>query len=211
MRQWALFAGLVVALSATPALAAPSAYDQAFVSAFADACIPGRLSYEATQQAAMAAGWVATDFGADPQLAIIETLSADVAKKLEPLKGKMVYTAYAKAIEGAPHYLVLSFADLGPAAVNEAVVGCFLYNFKAAASVDPEAVTALLGAPFADSQVDMHIASYSWAPPEKLPGTRETYLTFVPEVSQYEAQTGFSGQVLQFNTTVTSPTELPGG
>ena len=103
----------MILLGAQPVLAAPSAYDQAFVSAFADACIPGRLSYEATQQTAMAAGWVATDFGADPQLAIIETLSADVAKKLEPLKGKMVFAVYAKVIEGVPHYLVTSFADLG--------------------------------------------------------------------------------------------------
>ena len=207
MRRAARVMATMILLGARPELAAPSAYDQAFVSAFADACIPGRLSYEATQQAAMAAGWMATDFGADPQLAIIETLSADVAEKLEPLKGKMVFAVYAKVIEGAPHYLVTSFADLGPAAANEAVVGCFLYNFAAMASVDPEAVTALLGAPFAESQVDADIASYSWTPPTTLPGTRETYLTFVPASSQYKQQTGFSGQVLQFNTTVTPAQE----
>lgn len=195
-------AALGVVLCAAPALAAPSAYDTAFVAAFADACIPGRLSYEATEAAVAKAGWVATQSSADPQLGIVEKLTDDVAKKLEPLKGRMVYAAYAKTIEGLPHFLVISFADLGPAAANESVVGCFLYNFNAVASVDPEAVTALMGAPVADSQVDEHIASYSWAASPTLPGTRETYLTFVPEVSQYKEQTGFSGQVLQFNTTV---------
>lgn len=197
-----VMAAFGVALAAAPVMAAPSAYDTAFVGAFADACIPGRLSYEATEAAVAKAGWVATDSSADPQLGIVEQLTADVAKKLEPLKGRMVYAAYAKSIEGAQHFLVISFADLGPAAANESVVGCFLYNFSAVASVDPDAVTALMGAPVADSQVDADIASYSWAPSPTLPGTRETYLTFVPEVSQYKEQTGFSGQVLQFNTTV---------
>ena len=47
---------------------------------------------------------------ADPQLGIVEKLTDDVAKKLEPLKGRMVYAAYAKTIAGLPHFLVISFA-----------------------------------------------------------------------------------------------------
>ena len=55
LQRAAQLVGALTALGAgfgaAPALAAPSAYDTAFVAAFAEACIPGRLSYEATEAA----------------------------------------------------------------------------------------------------------------------------------------------------------------
>lgn len=200
-RGSALLAGLVAALGAAPALAAPAAHDIAFVSEFADACVPERGSFAGTEQTALGAGWTVVGAEADPELAVVMQLSDDAAKAMQPQGGELAYATYAKPIDGVPHYLVVSRAALKDAdGKRQSLVGCYLYNFAAAAAVDPEAVDALIGAPATQSQVDMHISSYQWNAPAKLPGTLDVYLTFVPEVSQYKEQTGFSGLVLQFNT-----------
>ena len=72
---------LVAALGAAPALAAPTAYDLAFVSEFAEACVPQRLSYPGTQDNALAKGWTTVERSAHPELdammAISEAAAAD--------------------------------------------------------------------------------------------------------------------------------------
>jgi hypothetical protein len=202
--------GLVAACAVTPALAVPTAYDIAFVSEFADACVPQRLSYEGTQQQALAEGWVSVERTANAELDTMMAISEAAAKDPELIDASYDYRIYSKPIEGQTHFLVVSRAG---AAIEQGedpwiLIGCYLYNFDAAAPIDPEPVTALIGQPIANSQVDMHIASWLWGPPCPMPRTGDTYMTFIPEVSQYKEQVGFTGLVLKFSTSEPDPGEV---
>ena len=206
----AAHAGLLAALVVTPALAAPAAYDIAFVSEFADACVPQRLSFEGTKQTALAGGWQAVERTAHPELDVMMGKSEAGAKDPELFDVSFAYQVFSKSIEGATHFLVVSRSS---AAIEEGGdpfthIGCYLYNFDAAAPIDPEPVSALTGNPIANSQVDMHINSWVWGPPCPMPRTGDTYLTFIPEVSQYKEQTGFTGLVLKFSTSEPDPGEV---
>ena len=192
--------GLALALGAAPAHAGPTAYDQAFVDAFAGACVPQRLSYEGTKETALGAGWAEVERGANTELDTMMGISEAAATDPE-LKPVFDYALYAKPIEGVTHYLVVSRAEFdGPDADRWAYIGCYLYNFDAEAAIAPEPVTALIGNPIGQTESDMHLTGYVWGPPPAMPRTLDTYLTFVPELSQYKDQTGFSGMVLKFDT-----------
>jgi hypothetical protein len=206
----ALLAGAAI-FAASPAFAAPSAYDVELVSEFADACVAARTSFAANKTAAEAAGWAATTPDANAEFAAVIGFSDAAAADIRANNGKFDFATYAKPIDGITHYLILSDALIGYGAGRQNIVGCYMYNFDAAAAADPEAVTALLGAAPTQSQIDMHVSSWQWNKPEELAGVLDVYLTFVPEISQYKDQYGFSGLVLQLNTMIPSPTELPGG
>ncbi len=201
---------LVAALGAAPALAAPSAYDLAFVDAFAEACVPQRLSYPGTQETALAAGWTAVERNAHPELDAMMAISEAAAKDPELFDVSYEYRIFSKPIEGTPHYLLVSRSS---AAIEEGGdpwvnIGCYLYNFEALEPIDPEPVSALTGQPIANSQIDMHLAGWIWGPPCPMPRTGDTYLTFIPEVSQYKDKTGFTGLVLKFDTSEPKPDEV---
>ncbi len=211
MRAGAVAATAAVALllSGSAALAVP-AYDIAFVSEFADACVPGRLGYQSTLDAAAAAGWVAVEPGVNAEFAALMARSETEATSDPELPTEFVYTAFAKTIEAMQHHLVVSRSAITVTEGEDpwVFIGCYLYNFDAAAAIDPEPVSALIGNPIAHSQVDMHITSYVWGPPCPMPRTGDTYMTFIPEVSQYKEQTGFSGLVLKFSTSEPDPGEV---
>ena len=201
---------LVAALGAAPAHAAPSAYDLAYVDAFAEACVPQRLSYPGTQQTALAAGWTEVERTAHPELDAMMAISEAAAADPELFDASFEYRIFAKPIEGVTHYLLVSRAS---AAIEEGGnpwinIGCYLYNFEAVEPIDPEPVTALIGKPIANAQADMHINGWIWGPPCPMPRTGDTYLTFIPEVSQYKDQTGFTGLVLKFDTSEPKPDEV---
>lgn len=201
---------LVAALGAAPALAAPTAYDLAFVSEFAEACVPQRLSYPGTQDNALAKGWTAVERSAHPELDAMMAISEAAAADPELIDATYQYRIFSKPIEGQPHYLLVSRAG---AAIEEGgdpwiTIGCYLYNFEALAPIDPEPVSALTGQPIANSQINMHINGWIWGPPCPMPRTLDTYLTFIPEVSQYKDQTGFTGLVLKFSTSEPKPGEV---
>ena len=198
-------------LAATTAIAAPSAYDVEFVSQFADACVAQRTSLEASKATAEAAGWSGVASDADPEFAAVIGFSNAAAADIRANHGTFDFATYAKSVDGVAHYLILSDALIGYGAERQNIVGCYMYNFDAAAAIDPAALDALLGAAPTESQIDTHVSSWQWNKPEKLPGTLDLFLTFVPEASQYRDQYGFSGLVLQLNTMIPSPTELPGG
>lgn len=200
----------IVVLLATPVMAAPSAYDTEFVSQFADACVTARTGFEANKAAVEAAGWVAVGEGANPELGAIIGYSNAAAADIRANNGTFDFVAYSKAIAGAEHYLILSDALVGYGPQRQNLLGCYMYNFDAAAATDPAAVTALVGAEPTQSQIDMHVSSWQWNAPAKLAGVLDVYLTFVPEVSQYKDQYGFAGLVLQLNTGIASPTAIPG-
>lgn len=207
-RGAALFA-VVAALGAAPALAAPEPYDTAFVSAFAEACVPGRLSYEGTRGAAEAAGWAKVERGAHPELDALLAMSEAAAADPE-IKSSFEYTAYAKPILGKPHFLVVGLMssvidDPADPWVN---VGCYLYNFDATSPIGPEPVTALTGNPIANMREEEGAESYSWGPPCPMPRTGDTYLSFVPEGSAVAAQLPFTGLALNFSTSVPDEGEV---
>lgn len=201
---------LVAALGAAPALAAPSAYDLAFVSEFAEACVPQRLSYPGTQETALARGWTEVERTAHPELDAMMAISEAAAEDPELFDASFEYRIFAKPIEGETHYLLVSRASAAIEAGGDPWIniGCYLYNFEALAPIDPEPVSALTGQPIANSQIDMHINGWIWGPPCPMPRTGDTYLTFIPEVSQYKDQTGFTGLVLKFDTSEPKPDEV---
>jgi hypothetical protein len=199
---------LCAGAAGTPALAQTPTYDQAFVDAFAAACVPGRLSYEGTAKTALAAGWTEVGRDANPELDTMMGISEEAAADPET-KGTFAYRLFSKPIKDVPHYLVVSRATFEMVGEDKpwAFIGCYLYNFDAAAIIDPAPVTALIGNPVAHSNMDMHISGYVWGPPPAMPRTGDTYLTFIPEVSQYKDQAGFSGLVLKFSTS--EPDDTP--
>jgi len=200
----------LVALVATPAIAAPSVYDVELIGQFAAACTTPRTSFADNKSAVEAAGWTVAPPEADPELGAIIGFSNQAAADIKSNNGSFDFAVYAKPIAGAEHYLILSDALIGYGPQRETILGCYLYNFDAVAPPDPEAVEALLGVPPTQSQIDMHVSSWQWNRPASLPNVMDVYLTFVPEVSQYKQQYGFSGLVLQLNTAIPNPTAIPG-
>jgi len=206
----AALAGLMVASAAMPAVAAPSQYDLDFVSAFAEACVPQRLSYQGTLDTALANGWSKVERTAHSELDAMMTVSERVASDPE-LKASFVYELFAKPIGGGGHHLVVSrmSADTGtadePSIWN--MVGCYLYNLDATGPIDPEPVTALIGKPIANSINEDDIVGYLWGPPCPMPRTADTYLTYVGAGSSQAAVSGFTGLVLKFSTSEPDPGE----
>lgn len=205
----AAIVGLVAALGAAPILAAPSAYDQAFADAFGKACIPGRLSYDASRAAALDAGWREVPRSDNAELDALMALSEKEAQDPE-LDATFTYAAYANEIDGLPHYLVVSRTS---AVISEGdtpwvQVGCYLYNFDATAPVDPAPVSALLATEISQSAEQDGIVSHVWGPPCPMPRTLDTYLSFVPEGSAAAEGFVFSGAALNFTTSEPEPDEV---
>lgn len=210
MRLGAALAGLV-ALVVTPALAAPAPYDIAFVSEFADACVPQRMSYAGTQETALAEGWSRVERNAHPELEAMMAISEAAVAASADLEATFEYAIYSKPIEGRDHYLLAArtTANVGgdtPKFWN--VISCYLYDFDASAPIDPEPVTALIGQPVARSHSDESMVAHAWGPPCKMPMTLDTYMTWVPDGSEHAKQAGFSGLVLKFETSEPEPGEV---
>lgn len=206
--------GFVAALCAAPAHAEPTAYDIAFVDAFAEACVPGRLGYDTSRAAAEAAGWVAVAPDTHPELAALMARSEAEAQDPE-LESTFDYVAYARDIEGRPHHLVVASTsvvvgdrDDPDNPMNPWIqTGCYLYNFDAATPPDPAAVTALIGNPIAGSQEAEGVVSHIWGPPCPMPMTGDSYLSFVADGAPMAAEMNlpFSGIALNFSTTQLDP------
>ncbi len=199
-RMLALAAGLAALL--TPAYAAPTAYDVAFVSEFAEACVPGRLTYPASQAAAVAAGWSEVARDSHAELAAMLALSEQVANDPDyPAEYDM--KVYGKTIDGLPHHLVISRVSMMIEETDEhpfVQVGCYLYNLDATTPLDPEPVTALIGKPISGTQEGQGAISHVWGPPCPMPRTGDTYLSFVAEGSEMAEQVPFTGVALNFST-----------
>lgn len=212
MAMRAALTGLLAALSAGSAMAAPSAYDIAFVSEFAEACVPQRLSYPGTLETARQVGWAPVERTAHPELDAMLAISEAAA--LDPeLQATFQYQIFGKSFEGTEHVLVVSRSSFVVDSEQDPVdpwvlVGCYIYNLDATAPIDPEPVTALIGKPIANGISDATLTAYVWGPPCPMPRTGDTYLTFVPEGSPQAEATGFSGLVLKFSTSEPDPGEV---
>jgi hypothetical protein len=186
---------------------------QRVVDAFAETCVPQRLSYFGTRNQATDQGWTEVDQTAHPELdAIMKKALAELEADDTFPDIQFQYQAYRRDVAGRPHYLVVSHFNSG---IIEGFddpfieIGCYLYDFDAGEPVDPAPVTAFTGKPLAREQVEPgHIAGYLWGPPCPLPRTGDTYLTLIPDGSRYAEQTGFTGLVLKFSTAEPDPGEV---
>jgi hypothetical protein len=199
----------VLALAAPPVVASESGnYGQAFINAFAEACVPERLSYPGTRANAEALGWKATERDAHPELAaMMARVDEGAAEAADEMQGTFDYRLYAMPVADVPHYLVVSRATFLMEGFGEndepeewVYLGCYLYNFDAAAPIDPAPMTALTGKPTAREVDQEGLVSYLWGPPCPMPRTGDSYLTFIAEDSPHAAQTGFSGLMVKFET-----------
>ncbi|GEM_PF-1595767 len=200
-------AGAALLAGTQPGLGA--GYDQAFVDAFAAACVPGRLSYDATRGAATAAGWGEVADSDHAELAALMAKSAEMLAAEDEIDIEHVQSLYGRDVAGARHHLVVTRSVLGFEGDDDpwVMVGCHLYNFDAAAPLDPAPVTTLIGQPIGQSHEMAGALSHVWGPPCPMPRTGDTSLSFVAEGSEAAALTGFSGIALNFSTSEPDPGE----
>ena len=200
----ALVAGML-ALVAGPALALdvlPAEYGQAYVDAFAEACVPGRLSYEASRETALAAGWAEVERNDHPELAAVMQKSDEMLEADPEFDADLVGVLMARDVAGTRHHLSLTEMTF---VVEEGddpwvMVGCHLYNFDATSPIDPAPVTALLEKPISHGIDQDGLVGHVWGPACAMPRTGDTYLSYVTDGSTTFEATGFSGLSLNFST-----------
>ena len=205
-----VLANILAALCLTPAQAG-TPDGEAFVAAFGEVCIPERLSYKGTLALAEELGWepVVTGENADYDgfIAHAEALLAEEIAEDPDFSQGSDGAWFTREIGGRSHLLAVSYL------LTEYLdaLGCHLYDFAAMAPIDPEPVTRLLGQTIAHTTdggdpfyaVDPElIVTTVWGPSPRLPRTLDTYLTFIPQGSEVAAQTGFSGLMLKFSTSL---------
>ena len=184
--------------------------------AFGEVRIPERLSYKGTLALAEKQGWRRVVTGDNPDndrliAHAADLLAKEVAEAPDFSQGSDG-AWFTRKIEGryllAVSYLLTEYLD---------TLGCYLYDFAASAPIEPEPVTRLLGQPIAYTTdggdpfyaVDPTLlVTTVWGPPPDLQRTLDTYLTFIPEGSEVAAQTGFSGLMLKFSTSLPDRTEF---
>src|SRR5262249_25689146 len=150
-------------------------------------CLPDRQDYEAILARASADGWKVVTGEADPELKTILDASAN------PGAGASnAIRSFSKDIAGKTAFLVTSRVTSG----QYVVVGCYLYDFTAAAPLSPELFNDWLGGPPAAAMNEPgNAVGYQWETPKTLPGTWDVYATFIAEGGAGAKDTGFSGLV----------------
>jgi hypothetical protein len=192
-----LAAGLALLLLCGGAAAAPLP-DDAFLSAFAVACLDGYDDTGRRAAAITAAGWQPVADDASPVLAQMLALSRESLRQAEIEDGYTGAAAvYGRDGGASGPYLVttvLSMPDEGEGALD--VLGCYLYDFEATAPLDPAPITQRFEEePAAVEDQPGIIVSEAWDI-ESLDGVWELRSTFIPEGSPGVEVTGFAGRVL---------------
>jgi hypothetical protein len=212
MQQYAALAAYGLAVLASPALALepPVSVDQAFADAFGAACVPGRLSYDGTREAALAAGWVVVDRTDHDELAVIMKRAGEEMGVEDDAGLEYDTTLYAKDVAGTRHHLTVSFLS---SVITEGEppfvqVGCNLYNFDAEDPIDPAPISALLDAPISHSIDREGLYGHVWGPPCSMPRTFDTYLGYYAADTPAALATGFDGVSLTFSTSSPAPGEV---
>ena len=197
-------AALFILLAGLGTAGAQSSYDQAFVDAFAEACVPGRLGYDSTRQAALAAGWTETGRDDHAELdAVMAVSDAEIAADPEFVSFSTA-SFFTRDVAGSPHHVVVTHSGF---IIEEGddpwvLIGCHLYNFDATAPVAPEPVTAFVGKPISNSAEQEGFVGHVWGPPCPLPRTGDVYLTFIGAQNDAARTTAFTGTTLNFSTSV---------
>ena len=189
----------VLAISGTAAPASASSPEgTAFVAAFAEACVPQRLSYSGTVAHAKSAGWVDTAMGAHSELGTVLSVADRETKDMAEGGWTFERTPLSREISGREHFLVVTRV-FAPEIIT--LIGCYLYDFDATEAIDPQPVTAFVGNPIGRTIEDKGLVQYTWGPNhDARPRTLDTNLSFIAEDSPHTEVTGFSGLVLKFET-----------
>jgi hypothetical protein len=190
-------AGLALALLCGGATAAPLP-DEAFLSAFAVACLDGYDDTDARDAAIAAAGWRPVADDANPVLAEMLAMARASLRQAEDEEG---YTGTAAVYgrdggAGGPYLVttILEMPDDGEGPLG--VLGCYLYDFEATQPLDAEPITRRFGEePAAIDNQPGIIVSEAWDI-ESLDGVWELRSTFIPVGSPGVDVTGFAGRVL---------------
>ncbi|MCW5696356.1 MAG: hypothetical protein KIS96_06420 [Bauldia sp.] len=188
-----LASALALSLAAPAALAHDA--DPRF-AAFVEACFGAgaRPSVAAVIETALGLGWVEVERSADPEL---ESLMqrGDEAMAEAPDEDDVAIESFdnrlfAREIEGAPFYLVLT--EVASAFGN--LAGCYLYDFAADAAPDFAPMSEVLGGePYQTADEAGTLTAAAWALPSAFPGVLEVGATFIPAGSAFAAETGFDG------------------
>ena len=190
-------AGLAVS-AASPAVAEAD-WSTSFVETFQSACVPERTSYERTLSHVRGEGWSAFDVSEHAEFsAMMEIVEEAVEADGEDMDMTFESETLARHVEGRPLHLVVSLVE----SEYLDTVGCYLYDFDADAPIQTSVVSNLLGVKPAQMHRDETIESAVWGPPPSMPGTLDTYLTYIPPGSAVAKLTGFDGVVLKFTTSV---------
>lgn len=190
-------AGLALLSLCGGAVAAPLP-DEAFLSAFAVACLDGYDDTEARAKAIAAAGWQPVADDANPVLSRMLELSRESLRQAEAEEGYTGTAAvYGRDGGATGPYLVttvLSMPDEGEGPLD--VLGCYLYDFEATEPLDPAPITQRFEEePAAVEDQPGIIVSEAWDI-ESLDGVWELRSTFIPDGSPGVDVTGFAGRVL---------------
>ena len=144
---------LCAVLGTAPAVATepPDGYAATFVAAFAEACVPQRMSYPGTKATALSAGWTEVGRDAHPELAAVMAKGEAMLEADEDLYPHVESTLYERTLSETPHHLVVTRSELTFGEDVWTHIGCYLYNFDATGPIDPAPVTDLIGKPISHS------------------------------------------------------------
>ena len=192
----AMTAVLALSGSAVPAHAgAPEG--PAFVAAFAEACVPQRLSYPGTLDHAKSAGWSEVAENAHPELDAVLAAADRETKEMAEDGWTFERASLSREVGGRKNFLIVTRVH-APEIIT--LIGCYLYDFDASAEIDPQPVSDLIGNPIGRTVEDKGLLQYTWGPNPARPRTLDTNLSFIAEDSPHTEVTGFSGLVLKFET-----------
>ncbi len=186
-----------LALGGAGPAAAEADWSGTFVGVFQSTCVPERLSYEGTLSQAGSQGWSDFDPAEHAEFSTMMNIVDEAVKGgAEDMKMTFVSETLSKDVGGRPLHLVVSLVT----SEHLDAVGCYLYDFDAAAPIETSAVSNLLGVKPAQIHRDETIEGAVWGPPPSMPRTLDTYLTYIPPGSPLVNMTGFDGVVLKFTT-----------
>lgn len=190
---------------------------------FVALCIPHRQDLDAAARALGEAGWVQVADADHPELET--TLARARAEAVDPeMDMTMTFTVWRSASPGVGRYIVLNRIDavLGETrdldddgilqewekADDFTMLGCGLWDFDAEAPIERAVVTDWAGAePVQHFDQPGNIVGGTWNVHERMPGTGEVHVGYIPEGSSMFAQTGFSGVSISMSSAPAEPTE----
>ncbi len=188
-----LLSAALFALPALPAAAQDSAAADWRVEAFRSTCLPHRQDFGALTAHAVAEGWAEDAGTGHPEFAETLEIATPLPDEIEP---GMQFTlkSYGRSIDGRFAGLILTYAQ----SEEIDLVGCYFYDFDAAAPVPQALMDAWLGKPPYEVLGDgQPMIGQQWSAPESLPGTWDVQNAYVPEGSPFAALTGFTGVLLR--------------
>ena len=209
-----LFAALLIAIQGPPP--PPTPPTDLRLEAFRAACVPHRQDLEATAAMMAADGWAIVPDDDHPELAA--TMGKARAEAVDPeLQMTATFTIWAKAWGARKFYVVLNRVhgvlreekdDDGDGEIQEwedrdemTLLGCGLWDFDTTERIPPAAVDAWVGTPAVETfDLPGEMIGGTWNLYHILPGTADVKVGFIPEGSDFEARTGFSGVAITMSS-----------